>query len=125
MTVHSTHGLFLTCSQESHLHLHNIQLINIYTIHRQLLIKHLARIKNPDLLGGPSSSSWWRIPIYFIPLPSSTAPPFGPCPFHPFPLPSALITVFTTMTSTIMVFFIWDTYIPTSCLLDLWQKCQR
>ncbi len=27
MTVHSTHGLFLTCTQESHLYLHNEQLI--------------------------------------------------------------------------------------------------
>jgi hypothetical protein len=31
MTMHSTHGLFLTCTQESHLYSHTGQLIDIYT----------------------------------------------------------------------------------------------
>jgi hypothetical protein len=35
MTVHSTHGLFLTCTQCSQLYLHNIQIINIYIMYRQ------------------------------------------------------------------------------------------
>ncbi len=50
MKVQSTHGLFLTCTQKSHLYLHNVQLINIYTIHTQLLLNILQKIiKNPDL----------------------------------------------------------------------------
>ncbi len=31
-TVHSKHGLFLTCTQSSRLYLHNVQLIDIYYI---------------------------------------------------------------------------------------------
>jgi hypothetical protein len=42
----------------------------------------------------------------------ATAPPFDSYPFHPFPTPSAHITLFTTMTSTIGVFFI-GTHIST------------
>ncbi len=58
ITVNSTHGLFLTCTQESHSYLRNVQLIDAHTMYRQLLIKPLARkIKNPDLLGGPVSCS--------------------------------------------------------------------
>jgi hypothetical protein len=34
MMVHSTHGLFLACTQESCLYLHNIQLFNIHTIYK-------------------------------------------------------------------------------------------
>ncbi len=30
MTMHSKHGLFLTCTQEHHLYLYNVQLIDIY-----------------------------------------------------------------------------------------------
>ncbi len=58
MMVHSTHGLFLTCTQESHLYLHTVQLIDIHAMYRQLLLNPLQKIiKNPDLLEGPLSCS--------------------------------------------------------------------
>jgi hypothetical protein len=43
MMVHSTHGLFLTCTNEFHLYLHNVQLIAIYTMHMQLLLNPLQK----------------------------------------------------------------------------------
>ncbi len=73
--MHSTHGLFLTSTQESRLYLHNVQLIAIYTTDRQSSIEPLVEIiKNPDLLGGPVSCSWWQIPIHSSPLPDSNCP---------------------------------------------------
>jgi hypothetical protein len=75
MMMHSTHSLFLTCTQGSRLYLHNVQLINIYTMYRQSLIESLAEIiKIHDLLSGPVSCSWWRIPIQSGPLPGSNCP---------------------------------------------------
>ncbi len=38
MIVHTTHGLFLTYTQESYLYLHNIQLINIHTMYIHAII---------------------------------------------------------------------------------------
>ncbi len=108
MMVHSMHGLFLTCTQESHLYLHNVQLIDVHTMYRQLLIKPLTRkIKTPTYLKCQFLAHGGEFPSTLVPCLVATAPPFDSCPFHPFPTPWAHITLFTTTTSTIMVFFIW------------------
>ncbi len=112
MVMHSMHGLFLTCTQKSCLYLHNVHSVNVYTMYRQSLIEPLAEImKIPYLRGGPVSCSWCRIPIRSGPLPGSNCPPFNSYPLHSFPTPSARVTLFTTTTSTITVFFIWDIYL--------------
>jgi hypothetical protein len=109
MTVHSTHCLFLTCTQESPLYLHNVKLIDSHTMHRQLVIKSLEKIKNPNLLGRASFLLMVaKFPSPLVPCLVSTAPSFDSYPFHPFPTPSAHITLFTTTTSMMMVFFVHD-----------------
>ncbi len=94
--VHSTYGLFLTCTQESHLYL-------LYTTYSYLVftkctysfIEPLAKIiMNPYLLGGPVSCLWGWIPIHLVPCLVATAPPFGFCPFHPFPTPQPTLHYF-------------------------------
>ncbi len=109
MPVHSIHGLLLTCTQESCLYLNHVQLIDIYTMYRKLLSNPLQKkIKNPNLLGEPVSCPWWRIPIHSGPLSGSNWPTLWLLPFSPLSYPSAHITLFTTTTSTITVFFGWD-----------------
>ncbi len=44
-TLYSTHGLFLTCTQKSHLYLHNIHMLNIYTMYSSLFIKPFTNNK--------------------------------------------------------------------------------
>jgi hypothetical protein len=76
---------FLTCTQESRLYLNNVQLINIFTMYRQLLIEPLVEIiRNPNLLGGPISCSWWLIPIHSGPLPGSNCPTLWLLTLSPF-----------------------------------------
>ncbi len=111
MIVHSTHGLFLTYAQESHLYLHNVQLINIYTMYMQFYWTFCKKVREPQLIVGPISCSWWRIPIHSSPLSGSNCPSLWLLPLSPLsPLshPSAHITLFTMTTSTIMVFFVLD-----------------
>jgi hypothetical protein len=81
-------------------YLHNIQATVIEPL--QKIIKH------SDLLGGQVSCSWWQIPSHSGPLSGINCLPFDSCPFHPFPTPSAHITLFTMTTSTITVFFVRD-----------------
>jgi hypothetical protein len=88
MTVHSTHGLFLTCTRESYMYLHNIQLINIYTMCMQLLLKPLTKvIGTPSYLEGQFLACGDESPSTLVSCLVTTAPPFGFCPFHPFPTP--------------------------------------
>jgi hypothetical protein len=76
---------FLICTQESRLYLNNVQLINIFTMYRQLLIEPLVEIiRNPNLLGGPISCSWWLIPIHSGPLPGSNCPTLWLLTLSPF-----------------------------------------
>ncbi len=49
--------------------------------------------KIPDLLGGPMSSLWQRIPIHSGPLPVSNCPPFDSYPFHQSPPPQPQYTI--------------------------------
>jgi hypothetical protein len=51
-----------------------------------------------------------EFPSTLVPCLVGTAPPFDSCPFHPFPTPSAHITLLTTTTSTISAFFVRDNY---------------
>ncbi len=53
----------------------------------------------------------------------ATAPPFDSCPFHPFSTPSAHITLFTMMTSTITVYFVRDKNVPTFSTFSLSTLC--
>ncbi len=102
MTVHSTHGLFLTCTQESCLYIFTQCTISRY-LHNVCTSNHYRTPcksnKEPNLLGGQVSCSWWQIPIHSGPLPGSNCPTLWL--FHPFPTLSAHITLFTTTTSTI------------------------
>jgi hypothetical protein len=63
------------------------QIFNIHKIYSNS-IKPLEKWKrNPYLLGGPASCSWWRIPIHPGPLSSNNYSTLGSCPIHPFPTP--------------------------------------
>jgi hypothetical protein len=109
MTVYSTHGLFLTCTQS---------LVCIYATYRYLIftqytsnlfIEPLAKtLRNPYLLGGPASCLWWWIPIHYGPQPGTNCPTLQ---LSPLSHPSALITLFTKTTSTITVFWVRDKYV--------------
>ncbi len=99
--VHSTPGLFLTCTQESNLYLHNIQLFTDHTMYMQFYW-------TPTYLEGQSLAHGGKFPSAPVPCLVATAPPFSFCPFHPFPTLSAHITLFTKTTSTITVFFVQD-----------------
>jgi hypothetical protein len=84
ITVHSTHGLFLTYTQESCLYLHSVQLVDIYTVYKKSLIEPPAKVQNnPNLLGRPVSCSWWRIPIHSGPLPGCNCPTLWLLPLSP------------------------------------------
>jgi hypothetical protein len=72
----------------------------------QLLGKPIERkIKNPTYLEGQFHAHGGKFASSLIPCLVATAPPLDS---YPFPTPSAHITQFRT-TSTIMVFFVWDT----------------
>ncbi len=63
----------------------------------------------PHLLGELVSCSWWRIPIHSGPLPGSNCPALWLLPPSPLsPYPFSPIALYTTMTSTIMVFSFRD-----------------
>ncbi len=89
-----------------------------HTINRYLhnehavIIKPLAKItRNPSyILGRPASCSWWRIPIHSGPLSGNNCPTLWLLPLSPLSHPSAHITLFAMTTSTITVFFVWDSY---------------
>jgi hypothetical protein len=51
--------------------------------------------KFPDLLGGPMSCLWWRIPIHLLPCLLATAPPFDSYPLHPSPPPQPHYTIYS------------------------------
>ncbi len=109
--MHSSHGFFLTCTQKSCLHLHSVQLINIYTTYRQSSIEPLAEIKRTlTYLEGQYLAHGSELPSPLAPCLGATAPPFDSYPFHPFPTSSAHITLFTMTTSTITAFLMRDTY---------------
>ncbi len=74
------------------------------------VVKRKKRKENPKLPGSPLFCLWWQIPIHSGPLPGSNCPPLDSDPLQPFPTPSAFspITLLTTKTSTITVFFVWD-----------------
>ncbi len=81
------HAWFIfTCTQN---------LVYIYRKHNQSLPEPLMKEEgNPNLLGKAVSCSWWRIPIHSDPLPVCNCPlPFDSNPLHPFPTPSARITL--------------------------------
>jgi hypothetical protein len=84
MTVHSTHGLFLTCTQEFHLYLHNIVLINIYSTQCTCsIIEPLAKNNKEPQLGGPVSCSWGQISIHSGPLSGNNCPTLLLLPLSP------------------------------------------
>jgi hypothetical protein len=103
MMVHSTHGLFLTCTQN---------LVYIYTTHDQLLPEPLVkrREKKPQLtwkadillmVANPHplwSLAWQQLPRPLILTPFTHFPPLQPA-----------LHYITTKTSTISVFFVRDT----------------
>jgi hypothetical protein len=62
----------------------------------------------PTYLEGQFVAHGDEFPSSLVPCLVTTAPPLTLAPFHPFSHPSAHITLFTRMTSTITVFFLWD-----------------
>jgi hypothetical protein len=100
MVMHSTHGLFLSCT-------HN--LIYIYITYNQSLIKTPCQGKkeqeNPNLL------AWCESPSTLVPCLLATAPPLDAEPLSPLSHPFSPITLFTTTTSTIKVFFVRENYV--------------
>jgi hypothetical protein len=98
MTVNSTHGLFLTCTQESHLYLHNIQLTNIYTMCMQLLLNPLTKvIRTPSYLVGQFLSHGDKSPSTLVPCLVATATPFCSGPFTPFSPLSPYYTIYKSV----------------------------
>jgi hypothetical protein len=86
MMKHSTHGLFLTCTQN---------LVFIYTKHNQSLIEPPCekKMRTPIYLEGRCLAHGGESPSTLVPSLKATAPPFDSNPFHPFPTPSAQITL--------------------------------
>ncbi len=80
-----------------------------YFIFTHNFIEPLAKtMKNPYLLGGPASCSWWKIRIHSVPLSGNNCPTLWLLPLSPLSHPSVHITLFTMPTSTVTVFYVWD-----------------
>jgi hypothetical protein len=90
--------IFAQCTVNQYLH-------NIQTAVNQTPCK---KIRNPTYLEGQFLAYGGEFPSTLVPCLVATAPAFDSCPFHPFPTPSAHITLLTTMTSKISVFFVRD-----------------
>ncbi len=73
--------------------------------------------ENPNLLGGPVFCSWWQLPILSGPLSGSNCPTPWFRPLSPLSHYFSPITLFTTTTSTIMVFFVWDSTVCVLCIV--------
>jgi hypothetical protein len=86
MMKHSTHCLFLTCTQN---------FVYIYTIHNQSLTEPPCEKKKitPTYLEGRCLAYGGESPSILVPCLEATAPPFDSNPLHPFPTPSACITL--------------------------------
>ncbi len=89
MTVYSTHGLFLTCTQRFCLYLHNIQIFNIHTIYKQLYQTPYKKKQERTLtyLEGQLLACGDKFPSTLVSFLETTAPPFSFRLFHPFPTP--------------------------------------
>jgi hypothetical protein len=97
MMMYSTHGLFLTCTQKSHLYLLDIQILNlnIHTIYKQsFFIKPRAKIiMNLHFLGGPASCFLNSHPPW-SPVWSQLPHPLAFAPFTLFPPHSPHYTIY-------------------------------
>jgi hypothetical protein len=80
------HGLFLTCTQKSHLYLHDRH-FGIYTMYKQSFIKPPCINKESPLsyLEGQLLARGDEFPSTLVPSLVTTAPPLGFYPFHSFP----------------------------------------
>ncbi len=79
--------------------------LNIHTIYKQFYQTPCKTIRNPYLLGGPASCSWWWIPIHPGLQSGNKWPTLW---LSPLSHPIAHITLFTKTTSIIAVFFVQD-----------------
>ncbi len=79
------HGSFLTCTQKSHLYLHNMH-SGIYTMYKQTSIKAPCIKKNPRFtyFEGQLLARGDEFPSTLVPSLVTTFPPLGFNPFHPF-----------------------------------------
>jgi hypothetical protein len=100
MTVYSTHGLFLTCTQKSHLYLHSTQIFNIHIVYKQFYRTPCKNNKKTrTYLDGQLLARGDEFPSTLVPYLITTAPPLAFAPLMPYPP----LTLFTMMTSTITV----------------------
>jgi hypothetical protein len=120
--MHSMHGLFLTCTQGSHLYSCNVHSIYIYTqsttiVNQTPFWKQIS----PTYLEGQCLAHGGESPSTLVPCLLATTPPFDSYPFTP-SHPISPITLFTTMTSAITSFFVRDNnYIKPKKVLILYN----
>jgi hypothetical protein len=95
ITVNSTHGLFLTCTQKSHLYLHSIKVFNIHIMYKQLYLTLCKKTKrNPTYLERQLLASGDKVPSTLVPCLVTTALPLASTPFTPFPPRSPHYTIY-------------------------------
>ncbi len=95
MTMYSTHGLFLTCTQQI-ICIYTTYTFYIYIMYKQSSLNPLATIKEPRFtyLEGQLLARGDKFPSTLVPSLVTTAPPLGFYPFHHFPIPQSPLHYF-------------------------------